>query len=460
MSDSAGAIEGGPKAEAGGARKVGGLEMAAFASPSAPLLALALPSLIFLAPYYNEHLGLSLTAVSLIFLSARIFDIVVDPMIGGWQDRSNPSMGRRRFWLVATTPVLMALIWLAFIGLQTGVAAPVVALIVLLFYATYASGMIAHLSWAGELQPDYHGRTRTLGAVQIAGMIGYVGMLLLPAIVRGNGGDSVAAVHAMGYVALVALPATVALCVLTVKETPTPPQPHVSFRDTVKALSENKSLRAVLVPDLLIGVGYGVTGGLFLFLFRHYLGFTASSELLLLVYFLSGLAAIPFWTWLGRRFGKHRALQWGCIHAGVMLALTPFIPKGEFVLGIVMLSIAGFSQSAGTMLVRAMMADVVDEDTAKTGGQRSGLFFGLMLTTGKIGVAVGPLTYAVLDLFGFDAALGDNNTPQAMMALVLLFTLVPLVLNLLAAWWVRDYPLDERRQRELREAIAARGGAA
>lgn len=437
-------------------RKVGGWTMAAFAAPSAPLLALSLPSLIFLAPYFNEHLGLSLTTVSLVFLTARIFDIIVDPMIGSFQDRSTPKMGRRRFWLIASTPPFMAIIWLVFIGLQPGVAAPLVAIGVLAMYALYASLMIAHLSWAGELLPDYHGRTRTLGAVQVAGMIGYVLMLFLPALVRGNGGDSVAAVHAMGYAALISLPILVAICVFVVKEEPLPPQPHVTFRDTMKALMENKSLRFVLVPDFLVGVGYGVTGGLFLFLFRHYLGFTTNSELLLLVYFVSGLIGIPFWTWLGRKVGKHRALQWGCIHAGVALALTPFIPKGDLVIGLGALAIAGFSQSAGTMLIRAMMADVVDEDTAKTGGQRSGLFFGLMLTTSKIGLAVGPLTYIVLEAFGFQQALGAANTPTAMMALVLLFTGLPFVLNMLAAWWVRDYPLDEHRQAALRAEIAAR----
>lgn len=437
-------------------RKVGVLELAMFAGPSAPILALSLPSLIFLAPYFNEHLGLSLTTVSLIFLSARLLDIVIDPMIGGWQDRSTPQMGRRRFWLLATTPFFMAAIWFVFIGLGPGAPPPLVAFAVLVMYALFASLTIAHLSWAGELVPDYHGRTRTLGAVQVAGMIGYVLMLVLPAIVRGNGGSSVESVHAMGYVALISLPVLVAICVFGVKEEKLPPQPHVSFRDTVRALRENKSLRFVLVPDFLIGVGYGVTGGLFLFLFRHYLGFTQNAELLLLIYFVSGLIGIPFWTWLGRKIGKHRALQWGCIHAGFALAATPLIPKGAFEIGIALLIFSGFSQSAGTMLVRAMMADVVDEDTAKTGGQRSGLFFGLMLTTSKIGIAVGPLAYAVLDQFGFDAALGDKNTPAAMMALVALFTGLPFTLNMLAAWWVRHYPLDEKRQQELRAAIVAR----
>ncbi len=435
-------------------------EMAAFASPSAPLLALSLPSLIFLGPYFNEHLGLSLTAVSVLFLTARMADIVVDPMIGGFQDRTTPAFGRRRFWMVASTPPAMAIIWIVFVGLPPGVPAWLVSVCVLAMYWAYASLVIAHLSWAGELQPDYHGRTQTLSAVQVAGMIGYVGMLLLPAIVMQGGlGDEVDAVHAMGYAVLIALPLTVAWCVLTVKEKPSTPQPHMGFRVAMQALRTNKALRRVLIPDFLIGVGYGVTGGLFVFLARDYLGFTTQSNTLLLIYFLSGLLGIPLWTWAGRRFGKHNALMIGCIHAGVMLALVPFAPKGDFWFAAPLFVFAGVSQSAGTMLVRALMADVVDEDTVQTGGQRSGLFFGLLLTTSKVGLAMGPLTYFVLDRFGYDGKLGAANTPTAMAALVALYAGVPFVLNMLAAASLINYPLDEARQAQLREAIAARDTA-
>jgi Na+/melibiose symporter-like transporter len=344
-----------------------------------------------------------------------------------------------------------------FLGLQPGVPGWVVSVAVLAMYWSYASLLIAHLSWAGELQPDYHGRTHTLGAVQVAGMMGYVGMLLLPAIVmQGGYGDAVDAVHAMGWAALIGLPLTVGWCVLTVKERPSPPQPHLGFIAAMQALRTNAALRRVLIPDFLIGVGYGVTGGLFVFLARDYLGFATQANTLLLIYFVSGLAGVPIWTWAGRRFGKHNALMVGCVHAAVMLALAPFVPKGEFWFATATFVAAGISQSAGTMLVRAMMADVVDEDTVRTGGQRSGLFFGLLMTTSKVGLAVGPLTYFVLDQYGYDGKLGAANSAEAKAALVWLFAGLPFVLNIAAAVSMFNYPLDEARQRALREEIAAR----
>lgn len=436
-------------------------ELAAFASPSTPILALSLPSLIFLAPYFNTHLGIGLSTVTAIFLIARVADILVDPSIGNFQDRSTPRMGRRRFWIAVSTPALMIFVYLIFIGIQPGVPAWLVSGLVLLMYWAYASLAIAHLSWAGELQPDYHGRTRTLGAVQIAGMIGYVGMLLVPAVVvQGGFGGPVEAVKAMGVAGLITLPLTAAWCVLGVREDPSPPQPHSSLREMLGALRTNTSLRRVLLPDFLIGAGYGVTGALFVFVARYYLGFEKEAETLLLVYFLSGLFAIPLWVWAGRKFGKHNALIFGCLHAGLALACLPFIPKGDFAIGLAAFAFAGFSQSAGTMLLRSMMADVVDEDTViGTGGQRSGLFFGLLLTTSKVGLALGPITYAVLDQFGFEASLGAANSPAAMNALIFQFAGVPVLLNLLTCLTLLKYPLDAKRQAELAAIITERNAA-
>src|SRR5690606_24216440 len=99
---------------------------------------------------------------------------------------------------------------------------------ILLLYAAYAAMMVAHLGWAGELIPTYHGRTHVLGAVQTAGMVGQVLMLVIAGVVaQGLGGSDADAVHAMGWTLLFLLPATVLFAILMVPEARRPPQPHL-----------------------------------------------------------------------------------------------------------------------------------------------------------------------------------------------------------------------------------------
>jgi Na+/melibiose symporter-like transporter len=62
---------------------------------------------------------------------------------------------------------------------------------------------------------------------------------------------------------------------------------------------------------------------------------------------------------------------------------------------------------------------------------------------------------------GFDGRPGAVNTPDAVLGLALTFVGLPLIFMLLTAWTMWNFPIDEFKQREIREAIARkREGAA
>lgn len=441
-------------------RKVSNWEIAAFAGPAAPLLALSLPTIIFLPPYFASHLGIPLAVVSAIFLGARVFDLLIDPMVGNLQDRTETSFGRRRLWIAISCPAVMAMIWFVFLGLWPGVDRWIPAGAVFLLYFTSAAMLIAHLSWAGELIPTYHGRTHVLGMVQTASMIGQVIMLLVAgAVAQSEGGSNASAVHAMGWTLIFMLPLTTLITVLFVREAQRPAQPHMTLRQQFSVLLNNEMARRVLMPDLLLGIAQGVSGGLFLFYFQFVLGFERESQTLLAIYFIAGLVGVPIWWVAARRLGKHRALQAAMIYTSATTAFLLFLPAGNFLVAAPFMAVAGMAQGGGVLLTRALMADVVDEDELACGARRSGLYFGLLMTTSKLGIASGPITYAILGLVGFMADEGAQNTPLALGTLSALFIGVPILLCVLAAWSLQNYPLDEARQAELQAAIEARHAA-
>ncbi|MDX2238643.1 MAG: MFS transporter [Hyphomonadaceae bacterium] len=433
--------------------------VALFALPGAPLLALSVPPIVFLPRYYATELGVEEGVVGLVFLAARLFDVIVNPTIGTLQDRTRTPFGRRRVWLVAATPLLMAIVWFAFIGMPPGVGAIFVGLTVMSLYITFAGAMIAHLGWAGECAPTYHGRTRVLGVIQIASALGQVAMMATPAVVQmTNMGDFADGVHLMGWMVIIALPICVAIAVWAMPETiaTTAATTESGFAASIRALFASAVLRRVLVPDLLIGIVQGMAGTLFLFYADAVLNIEREATSLLFVYFFSGLVAIPFWVWLGRRIGKHTALAWSCVLWASAFAVFPIVPpNAPEILAIGML-VAGFPSTAGTLLVRSMMADAVDDDEARTGEQRSGLYFGLLLTTSKVGLAFGPASLALLSLFGFNSDPGVENSPLALAALTWLYCGTPALLMAVTFLSLRNYPLDEKRQGELRAQIDAR----
>lgn len=440
-----------------GERNVSLAEMLAFAAPAAPLLALGLPTIMFLPQYFIRDLGIEAGAA--IFVAARVMDVFVDPMIGGMQDRTVTKWGRRRYWLAMSCPVLMFFVWWAFLGLTStsGLVAALVAALAL--FSAFASMMIAHLGWAGELVPTYHGRTRTLGVIQFVSLAGQIGVLGLAALVQSRGGDGADVVHAMGWFLLIALPLTTAIAVLFVRERELPPQAHLSLADSVRAAWRNRFARRVLTVDLLLGINQGIAGTLFVFYFEFVLGFARESNTLLFIYFVAGLLGVPFWIWVSRRFGKHRAMQGVLLWAIVTTLPIPLLPHGDFSIAAFAMILAGFSQGGGIMLTRALVADVVDADELETGARRSGLYFGLMLTTSKIAIVAGPAALTILQIFGFDPGMGGANSQDMLFALGAVFVLGPVIVALLAIWLLQGYPLDENAQTELHAAIEARHAA-
>ena len=437
-----------------GATKLSRAQMAAFIAPAAPLGAIALPPLVFLPSYFNTQLGVPLAAVSAIFLCARLSDIIIDPLLGGLQDRTKSMLGRRRAWLLGALFPLCLLIWLAFIGWRSGAAPLWIGASMMAMYAAFSASLIAHLGWAGELRPDYHGRTHILGLVQLAATAGSLGVLLLPAIAGlANWGGPGAGVHLMGWALIVALPLTILPAVFFVPEPHAEPGPPITLKAALSALTHNKALAIALIADFAIGVAQGISGSLFVFYFQIQLGFTRESEVLLLVYFLAALFGVPAWMAVAKKGAKHKAISWACFYAGGMTLLLPILPPGQVLIAAIGLFFAGFANGAHIFLLRAMMADVVDEDEVKSGQRRAGLFFGMLLTTSKIGSALGPVTFAILAAFGFDGKLGPQNNPEALGALTILFIGGPALLYAIAGWAMRFYPLSEARQRELRAQL-------
>jgi Na+/melibiose symporter-like transporter len=427
-----------------------------FSLPQAPLLALSLALIVFLPPHFATELAMPLAQVSALFFIVRLIDVLAGPFLGQAEDLTRTRLGRRRLWLAGAALPTAFLTWLVFTGLQAPVSWLSAALVLFALYLSFSATMIAHMSWAGELRPDYHGRTLVLGLLQGAGAAGQLAVLLLAAyavLSEAKGGDP--AVGAMGWALALAIPLTVTLAIFAVPELGAP-APFLKLAEALGALGANAPLRTVLAASLVLGAAQGVSGGLFVFFFQYRLGFASEAHFLLLLYFAGGLAGVPLWVWLGRRLGKHRALQCACVLSAAATACVLVLPAGVLAAAAPAMAAAGVNVGAGVLLIRAMMADIVDEDEVATGARRAGLLFGLLLTATKIGIALGPLSYGALALFGFDVSLGARNSSAAMMALEAMFVGAPALIYLAVALMLRRFPLDETRQRALRAMIEKR----
>ncbi len=316
---------------------------------------------------------------------------------------------------------------------------------------------LSHMSWGAELTSDYHERSLVQGWREGALILGMLLVLITPAVIDYLGPEDVqsARVAAMGWFVIILLPITVLLAVTMVGERDVPPPVHVPFREAMSVMLNNMPLRRLLTADLANGIGGATLAALFIFVASDVLSMGSWSSLILLIFFATGVVFVPLMIRLSYRFGKHRTLAASAVFNGVTLPLTYTIAPGDVVLMSILMAMSGVNLGAGSFLLRAVMADVADQDHLETGNQRTGLFFSVLTMTSKIGAAfaVG-IVYVLIDYLGF--APGEENTSLALEGVRGTFVLLPTAMYFAVAALMWNFPLDEKTQSENRRLIIER----
>ena len=336
----------------GGQERLSRSVLALFAAPCLGLAGIGLPLTVYLPTFYSAELGLGLGAVGMAFMTVRLIDIGLDPLLGVLMDRTRTRFGRFRPWLAAGTPLLMlasGLLFFARPGVTTGYLIAGLALA----YGGWSICVLAQTAWGSLLSPLYDERSRVYGWWQAFNLTGLLAILLLPVAANAIDPGPATGIRAMGGYLIVLLPLSAAMAVLFVKEpAPDAGAPMASMADWPKIM-RSSAVRRILIADVLIGLAFGVEASLFLFFFTRAKGFSSGfSNIALLLYFIGALAGGPIWTWLAVRVSKHMALAWSCVAGIGGLAILGLLPNHQTLLG----CIAALLATAGARLDHILVA--------------------------------------------------------------------------------------------------------
>lgn len=445
-------------APAGPARR-SNATLAAFSAVCLPLAAFGVALPVTLPEYYATHVGIDIAMVGYVFMAVRAIDIVADPLIGGAMDRTRTRWGRYRPWMAASAPVLMLAALMIFVMVQPGAGPLYLFGWLLVLYLGFSVGTLSQLGWASVLAPQYDQRSRVYAWWQAFNIIGVIAILVLPAAVVQLGlGDYVAGVHIMGWAIIAALPLTISLALAAVPE---PVNPGDAPHGGLKAywdIIRRPTVRRLLAADILLGVAPGITGALLFFFFDQIKGYDRSAaSIFMLLYFVGGLVGAPIWAKLAGKVGKDRALAIASLIFASLYFVATLLPGGSFALTGAAMFIAGLPYAAGLFLLRAMMADAGDEVRLETGVDRTALMFSILSATTKLGHVFALVPYAVLGWIGFKAVAPEGgNSPASLLALQIMFIVVPALLIASAALVLRRYPLTPARHDEIRRRLEAR----
>ncbi len=417
--------------------------------PGFPLAALGLPLYIYLPTFYAEQLGLGLSLVGLLLLLSRATDVISDPLVGLLADWL-PAESRRKWLMAIATPLLMASIWALFVPPEN-VSGWWLLMWSLAVYLAWTLLTLPYMAWGAELSSDYDERstiTASREGLVVAGTLFAASLPLIMGISSEQPGE---ALSLLAQSLLIVLPITIGLCLWRVAE-PKIERQALAFRHGLTLLNENALFKRLLFAYLMNGIANGLPATLFLLFVSHVLAMPEKFGLLLTVYFISGLIGLPIGLRLAKRYSKHRVWSFSMLWAILIFMWVPFLGEHDFIPFLIICVLSGLSLAIDMALPASIQADVIDVDSAKGGGRRTGFFFGLwgMTTKLSLALAVG-ISFPLLSILGFNTSgLVESNT----LALSLMYGLLPIPFKLLAAFTMWRFPLDRNQHLALKKQIA------
>lgn len=370
--------------------RISRVRLAAFCLPVLLFQAIEMAWRAYLPRFLTLDIGIALGAVGAILLGARLLDAIADPIIGWMSDTVRTPMGRRKPWMALGAALVPAGALLLFLVPPGAGLAQIIAASLLL-HLGYSFIITPHGGWGLELSADKHQRTRIMGAKVWFGLLGSLGLLGIMALMeRGFAVPRGSQMTMLGSAIALLAPITVGAVILSFKEPADRNTPSKAGNPLLVFLSilRNRSMRTILALYVLTGIIDAAAASSFLFLAEDALGLNRWGAALLLVQPVLALATLPIWSRVSARIGRKRTLMIAYGWQGLTAPLIFCIPEGQPVIFAAFLAARALGWGVDYMLLRAMVADLAD-DQLQDMGRLGGVYYGMSSVTLKIAMGVG-----------------------------------------------------------------------
>ncbi len=422
----------------------------------APLALVGYPIAIWLPAFYASEIGVSLAAVATMLLLAKLSDVVTDPLVGTISDRLRTPFGRRLPLIILGVPVLCGSIWMLFVPMQGADGVYLFLCIAGMYIGTTLVGL-PYGAWGAELSPDYHQRARVTAWREQFTLLGLLAAAFIPFLVEQYGdGETSSIMRGMAIAIAIAAPIAALALVFFVKEVPADaatPGSQISFMDGLKKVWANKPMRMIIAIILIVTLAEAFRNALSLFFMKSVIQ-AGGVGTLYFIYFVAGLAAVPFWLWLGRRLGKHISFCICMFVVSIISVINMAFTADDYMLFVIFFIAKGACFGGLQFLPLAILADVIDVETAETGKARAGSYIAFSSMTAKISTALGTfLAIRALSLTDYNAKLLEDNAFDDLLVLRVLYAIVPAVFFIGAIVLAVRFPLTAKVHAELQARI-------
>jgi len=345
-----------------------------YALPGLPLAALGLPFYLYAPLWLAEQGGYGYSIVGALFFAARFSDVLSDLPVGAWIDKHG---SHRSLWLGAW--LLIASSALALIYLPHPWPLPLLLTGLVLLMLGWTGITVPWLALPVNISVSGLDRLRYNSSREALLLLGTLLAMVLPATLA----------PAMIPTALLLLLAVLLLTVC-LQGSQGPPQNRQILN--FKVLLADQRLRSLALPWFANMLANAIPGTVLILFMREVLHAESQLPVVLISYFLAGLAGVPFWYFLARRIGNLWAWRIGLCSSALLFSFAALLGEGDVGWFIAISIGTGLALGADQALPSALQTALAQTLSAEHGGAALGArMFALwsMLSKAAMGVAVG-----------------------------------------------------------------------
>ena len=443
------------------------------------------PSVAF--ALFNMYLGVTPWLVGLALTLIRVFDAVVDPVVGWVSDNLRTKHGRRRpFILIAgilsglCLPILfwVSPSWVDMKFLGVSVIFWYMLGANLIYIPIISSFTVPYYSLSNEMTPDYEERTSIMAYRSMTQKIAELGNFyalrftnLAWFIIPGTGEKNVLLGLKVYSSILGVVMAILAIIIFFKTKERYYEKVVVNVKKKISILSSYgetlrcKPFRQMIIVGASFIIGTSMVGSLGYYATVFYV---AAGDKVLgdnwqffmgVAFMLGGVIGVPLLATLAHHIGKRRAVVVACCigilgYGGSWFLYTPKIVWLQTIAS----GLMGMAAASLWMLHSSIGADIIDYDELNTHERREGSFTACASYILKLGNSLGYFfSGLILTWVGFTWKL-KVQTPETIFGIRASLAFLPIAGMILAIIFVLKMPLTKQKSAEIRKQLEERRG--
>lgn len=424
-------------------------EKIGFGAGDSSVAIVLMSTILFLSFFYTDIFGLKPTDMGIMFIIVKVFDAIIDPLIGIATDHTKTRWGKYRPYLLFSAVPFGISIWLLFttpdFDYSLKLAWAYATYVIMTLFFTLVS--IPYVSLIGVISDDPQERLsansyRFVMTKIVMFAVGYI--VPLGASYFGEGNPQVGYQITMGAMAILATLLCL-YCFATVKERVQHPRSDLSLKIQMKNLFKNDQWLILALTIAVMMAGGVIRGSVSFYYALYYL--TDSDYSWVSIFFVAGVVASVLsmlsCSWFTRAYDKIKVFRHTQFIACILGVLMYFVVQpGDMVLGMIFYILITYFAEMQLPIYWASIAESVDYGEAKTGKRVSGLAFGFILFFQKLGIAAaGGFVGFALTHYAYTPGVAQSAT--TLVGLSLMMTVFPAITNLMVGMMMKKYIIND-----------------